>query len=80
MIDNINNHMENVEETYSNIPGSRDVDYTPIGQSIGIVSIHAQEIEEIASLRAVEAIEDSYGEEGDGAILNHCRRRNLGLI
>ena len=76
----INNHMANVEETYSNIPESGNIDYKPLGGEVGIVSIHRTEIEELASLRAVEAIEDGYGDTGDGAVLNHARRRNLGLI
>ena len=76
----ININMANVEETYSNIPESAEVDYTPIGGKVGIVSIHKTEIEEIASLRAITAIETGYGEEGDGALLDHARRRNLGLI
>ena len=72
--------MANVEETYSNIPDAPSVDYQPLGGKVGIVSIHKTEIEELASLRAVTAIEDGYGEAGDGELLNHIRRRNLGLI
>lgn len=79
-IEGINNRMANVEENYSNIPGAPDVEYQPLGGTVGIVSIHKTEIEELASLRAVTAIEDGYGETGDGALLDHIRRRNLGLI
>lgn len=80
MMADISIHMANVEETYSKIPTESDVDYKPLGGKVGIVSIHKAEIEEIASLRAITAIEDGYGDVGDGAVLNHARRRNLGLI
>lgn len=73
--------MAKVEEVYSNIPSDVDVDYQPLGGEVGtVVSIAKAEIEELASLRATTAIEDGYGETGDGAVLDHCRRRNLGLI
>ena len=53
----------------------------PLGGKIEtVVSIAKAEIEEVASLRAITAIEDGYGDAGDGAVLDHCRRRNLGLI
>ena len=73
--------MANIEEVYSNIPAGVDVDYQPLGGEVGtVVSIAKAEIEELSSLRAVTAIEDGYGETGDGAVLNHVRRRNLGII
>ena len=73
--------MAKVEEVYSNIPSDVDVDYQPLGGKVGtVVSIAKAEIEELASLRATTAIEDGYGEAGDGEVLDHCRRRNLGLI
>lgn len=73
--------MANVEETYSKIPGAPKVDYKPLGGEVGtLVSIGQTEIESIASLRAQTAIESGYGEAGDGAVLDHLRRRNLGLI
>lgn len=73
--------MANIEEVYSNIPSDVDVDYRPLGGEVGtVVSIAKIEIEGLASLRATEAIEAGYGEDGDGEVLDHCRRRNLGLI
>lgn len=73
--------MAKVEETYSKIPSTVDIDYKPLGGEVGtVVSIAKIEIEEIASLRAITAIEEGYGDAGDGAVLDHCRRRNLGLI
>lgn len=73
--------MAKVEETYSKIPSDVEIDYQPLGGKIEtVVSIAKAEIEEVASLRAITAIEDGYGDAGDGAVLDHCRRRNLGLI
>ena len=73
--------MANVEETYSNIPSDVEIDYQPLGGKVEtVVSIAKAEIEEVASLRAITAIEEGYGDAGDGAVLDHCRRRNLGLI
>lgn len=81
MICNISIYMAKVEETYSMIPNDADIDYQPLGGKVDtVVSIAKAEIEELASLRAVTAIEDGYGEAGDGAVLDHARRRNLGLI
>lgn len=70
--------MAKIEEEYSNIPADVNVDYQPLGGKVGIVSIAAAEIEELASIRAITAIEEGYGEVGDGAVLDHVRRRNLG--
>lgn len=73
--------MAKVEETYSEIPSDVKIDYQPLGGKVEtVVSIAKAEIEEVASLRAITAIEDGYGDAGDGAVLDHCRRRNLGLI
>lgn len=73
--------MANIEEVYSNIPADVDVDYQPLGGKVGtVVSIAKAEIEELSSLRATTAIESGYGEIGDGAVLDHLRRRNAGLI
>lgn len=72
--------MANITDEYTLIPASADVSYKPLGGAVGIVSIHSAEIESLKNARAVTAIEAGYGEAGDGAELDHCRRRNLGLI
>ena len=73
--------MSKVEETYSKIPSDVEIDYKPIGGEVESVSDEAKsEIESVASTKAAAAIESGYGDAGDGAVLDHCRRRNLGLI
>jgi hypothetical protein len=73
--------MANVEETYTKIPGGADIDYKPLGGEVEtVVSLGRAEIEAVASLRAQTAIEAGYGDVGDGAVLDHLRRRNLGII
>ena len=78
----INICMANVEETYTNIPESAEISYKPLGGEVEtVVSLgNRLEIEAIASFRAQTAIEAGYGDTGDGKVLDHLRRRNLGLI
>lgn len=73
--------MAKIEPVFSNIPPEvGDVNYSPLGGKIGLEAEDVANIQAVASTDATAAIEAGYGEAGDGEVLDHCRRRNLGLI
>lgn len=76
----ISNCMANITPIYSNIPADADVDYNPLGGKVGLEAEDVTNIQTHASPAATSAIEAGYGDAGDGEVLDHCRRRNLGLI
>lgn len=78
--------MAKVDPVYSNIPPvTGDVDYTPLGGKVGVDENHVNDIiTNTATNPELQAgsdeIEAGYGKPGDGPVLDHVRRRNLGLI
>lgn len=68
----------------TNLPGPSKVPYTPLGGKVGVPDEAKTEMELANSQSTVNFVVgqniglDSYGNPGDGAILNHLRRRNLG--
>lgn len=73
--------MAKIEPVYTNIPAKKgDVDYSPLGGKIGLEAEDVANIKAHASSEATAALEAGYGEAGDGEVLDHCRRRNAGLI
>lgn len=73
--------MAKIDPVYTNIPPVvGDVDYSPLGGVVGLEATDVANIQAVASSEATDAIEAGYGEAGDGEVLDHCRRRNLGII
>ena len=71
--------MAHIEPVFSNIPPvTGDVNYSPLGGKVGLESEDVDNIKAVASTEAAAAIEAGYGEAGDGEVLDHCRKRNLG--
>ena len=84
--DLINICMANIDPVFSNIPAvTGAVDYAPLGGEVGLQETNKQDILDATlpnpgNIEASNAIEAGYGAPGDGPVLNHVRRRNLGLI
>jgi len=73
--------MANIQPIFTNIPPAKgDVDYSPLGGKVGLTAEDKANIQAVASTDATTAIEAGYGAADDGEVLDHCRRRNLGLI
>ena len=71
--------MAHIEPVFSFIPPvTGDVDYSPLGGVVGLEATDIANIQAVASPEATAAIEAGYGEAGDGEVLDHCRKRNLG--
>ena len=71
--------MAHIEPVFSKIPPSKgDVDYSPLGGEVGLEAADVAKIKAVASAEATAALEAGYGEVGDGEVLDHCRKRNLG--
>ena len=77
--------MEHVTQAPRMVPEDADVDYTPLGGKVGLTD-EAKGAMTVAGATGSEnivvshEIENTYGNPGEGEILNHLRRRNLGLI
>ena len=68
-----------IEPVFSNIPPvTGDVNYSPLGGTVGLEAEDVANIKAVASTEATTALEAGYGEVGDGEVLDHCRKRNLG--
>lgn len=71
--------MAQIDPVFSNIPPvTGDVNYSPLGGKVGLEAADVANIQAVADPDAVAAIEAGYGEVGDGAVLDHIRKRNLG--
>jgi hypothetical protein len=71
--------MAHIEPVFSNIPPvTGDVNYSPLGGKVGLEAEDVANIQAVADPAATAAIEAGYGEVGDGAVLDHIRKRNLG--
>jgi hypothetical protein len=70
-----------VTEEYTIDHGEGKYKYSPIGGEVGVEQARIDEIEAKEGLTAETAIEGSYSEDaGDGKVLNHVRKQNLGII
>jgi hypothetical protein len=70
-----------IDPVFSFIPPvTGDVDYSPLGGVVGLEASDVAKIQAVASAEATAALEAGYSEAGDGEVLDHCRKRNLGII
>lgn len=73
-------------QTTTNMPQPPVVSHKPLGGEVGMSAAAEQEIittndHSNTNLHVSESINVSYGQpDVDGKVLNHLRRRNLGLI
>ena len=79
--------MAKVDPVYSNLPTTAVVDYSPLGGSVGVEQSDVDNIVAVTSSEAITAMKEgigpdgtSTGENNENAVLDHCRKRNLGLI
>ena len=79
--------MAKVDPVYTNLPTSADVDYSPLGGKVGIEQSDIDNIAAVTTDDAITAMRDGIGPDGtstgenqENAVLDHCRKRNLGLI
>ena len=79
--------MAKVDPVYSNLPTSADVDYSPLGGTVGVEQADVDNIVAVTTPEAIAAMKDGIGPNGtsdgenkENAVLDHCRKRNLGLI
>jgi hypothetical protein len=79
--------MAKVDPVYTNLPTSADVDYSPLGGKVGVEQSDIDNIVAVTTPEAITAMKDgigpngtSTGENNENAVLDHLRKRNLGLI
>ena len=71
--------MAHILPVFSKIPPAKGaVDYSPLGGEIGLEAEDVANIKAVASAEATAALEAGYGDYGDGEVLDHVRKRNLG--
>ena len=79
--------MAKIDPVYTNIPTSADVDYSPLGGTVGIDQADVDKIQSVTTSEALSAMRGGVGPNGtseadneENAVLDHCRKRNLGII
>ena len=79
--------MAKIDPVYSMLPTTADVDYSPIGGTVGIEQDDVDAIQAVTTDEAIAAMNSGIGPDGtsesdneENAVLDHCRKKNLGLI
>lgn len=79
--------MAKIDPVYSKLPTEADVDYSPLGGTVGIEQDDVDAIQAVTTSEAISAMSSGIGPDGtseeekeENAVLDHCRKRNLGLI